>query len=315
MLEPQRDLGTVSDAELLNYVSEWTGNLASDETVKSYGLLKIQVQNELLAPLLEAERERTAFIQALFQDGLPTPAHASRISSVRFHTQAEVQRMYVAHPEIQFQLQFLFVRDCGPNGMEQSGYALPSFHEGLDAFLLVCPGTVVAQTPVRGQNHGAALSSFQIIAHELSHSIDSRYFPNEFENYGRCLADSFAEELRNSSPPSERLALSPLTLVRAHMPEIAADLRATIPIARFLGLLEQQMKSRRIHRRHRYEVKLKALRNMYEIFCGDAPTDGLHPTGRLRIGTILGGDAQIRRVMGCRANTGDGLWGRERCTL
>jgi hypothetical protein len=300
-----------TDTEILALVETWTGLSATTDTAKAFGRVKVQVHQELLAPILEAERRRTPMIQALFEATLPSSLHFSRLNSIRFLTQEEVQALFNGNPNLQYLLQDLHVRNCSPDGLDLNAYALPGYREGMSPFLVLCPGLAIQSAS------GSGLASLQAIAHELSHSIDSRYFPSEFETFEHCLAENHAEELKLALPPEARSSAIALTLAHQQMPEISADLRALGAIRQVLTAMDSNMEQNPAHRWNaskRQRVKLQGLREMFAPYCRDEATDGSHPSGKLRIEALLGGDRQIRQRMGC--TTPQALpTSRTRCSL
>ncbi len=173
-----------------------------------------------------------------------------------------------------------FVENCGPEGMADGAFAIPSIGE-----VVVCPGILFGAA---GKGGSLTNHLIHVVAHEMGHHCGADHVPGSPTGFGafkpiyrameQCYRDNF-------------------TVSEEKFGEIAADTWGVEAVAAQL----------------RGKSKTEAIQLLADAFAPLCNTQGSpeHPSGNFRINATLGRNPRIREAIGCDGPTSE----RPACTL
>lgn len=174
-----------------------------------------------------------------------------------------------------------FVENCGPEGMGDGAFAIPTLNE-----VVICPGLVLG-----GKGKGGSLESHltHVLAHEMGHHCGADPVPGSRTGFG---------PFKPIYARMEQCYLSKFAgLGQERLGEVAADTWGVEALA-----VQLRGKSR--------GEAFSFLQNALAPLCGSSASPE-HPPGSFRIDITLGRNPRIREALGCGAPTAE----RPACTL
>ena len=180
---------------------------------------------------------------------------------------------------------------CGPDGLMDNAFAT---EVGGQKYVLICPGLLL--TLEQNTNAQERLKSIiQILAHEISHHIDTRRVGTvPYAPYLMCMATHYGDKLKTHAIDEEfcrENADKPLVCegkrVVRHSGELIAD-------AWGIKVLNIHARKQNLSSLGVSDLISKSL----VTTCGKAD-DGVHPSGNFRIETLIKMDSEMSQNLGC----------------
>ncbi len=183
-------------------------------------------------------------------------------------------------------------KKCGLDGMNENAFSRILNNQ---RYVLICPGSLIPLSLSNSDDEDKLSKAILSIAHEMGHHIDSLYAGEEiYRPYLSCLAKNNISEFSKTkadaafcNKESTTQAACNFQTIRSHSEELIAEQWAIKVLA--------------IHSRtqgHTIPETDSLIVNGYSSVC-DAISDGVHPTGNFRIGTLLRLNPDISNYLAC----------------
>lgn len=183
------------------------------------------------------------------------------------------------------------VINCGMDGMDINAFSA-SFNN--QKYVFFCPGFLIDLSQVTSEQERLN-GILQMMSHELGHHIDTKLLGDKvYMPYLSCISENYSNEFKRTTSDNEFCKKKAkdesecnLQITKSHAKELIAD--------------QWAIKVLTIHARtQRYSVAEtdRLLTSSFVNICETA-TEGIHPTGDFRIGTLLRFNPEISDSLAC----------------
>ncbi len=236
------------------------------------GFLSGKIGNDVKSALSTARSALLASIESQRLSDAAKDAVRERLTSVKFRFAPNFQ----SGRSLQ-----AFVENCGPDGMGDGAFAIPSEKE-----VVICPGIIFG-----GLGKGGDLISHltHVIAHEMGHHVGADKVPDSSTGFGvfKPLYKNMEQCYRDSYKGLDQSKMGEVAADNWGVEALAVQLRGKSPAE-----------------------SLDFLRNALAPLCGTAGSPD-HPPGSFRINVTLGRNPRIREILGCTPPSAE----RPACTI
>ncbi|MCK5072821.1 MAG: hypothetical protein KAQ98_05295 [Bacteriovoracaceae bacterium] len=182
---------------------------------------------------------------------------------------------------------------CGPSTLQNNAFAWTQENK---KYVLVCPGWLISNGNIANEKERFH-NVLMVLAHEMSHHIDSREYPKAYSGIKNCYKKHYASDLKPQGKDRRSCRWFPKScpekVVSSHLFELVADSWA-------FNVLDLHMKDENMG----YLSGKKMIQTSMMKLCGSID-EGIHPSGDFRMEKMLTRHPGIRSNLGCSAHLGD----------